>query len=277
VAGVITGGQVLVLHGDAGVGKSALLGYLAGQVRGWRVISAVGVESEMELAYSGLQQLCAPVSDLMTQLPAPQHQALAAVFAPGTTSAPDRFLVGLATLTLLAEAARRQPLFCTVDDAQWLDRASAQVLAFVVRRLRSERIALIFAARTGLPDGVLAGLPTLAIGGLDDRDARALLLGSVHGPLDPAVCDRIISESRGNPLALLELARTRSPADLAGGFGSPGMQPIADKIEQSYSRRLRSLPADTRMLLLAAAAEPLGDPVLLSGALRVLGIDPTRG
>jgi DNA-binding CsgD family transcriptional regulator len=274
VADVVTAGRVLVLRGDAGVGKSALLRYLSSQVIGWRVISAVGVESEMELAYSGLHQLCAPVLDLREHLPTPQREALAAVFGLSAPAAPDPFLVGLATLTLLAEAAARQPLICIVDDAQWLDRASAQGLAFVARRLRAERIALVCAARRGMADEVLAGLPTLEIRGLDDSDARALLLENLHGPLDGAVCDRIIAESHGNPLALLELPRTRSMADLAGGYGLPDVRPIADKIEQSYARRVLSLPPDTRMLLLAAAAEPLGDPLLLQRSLCLLGVDP---
>ena len=188
------------------------------------------------------------------------------MFGLSAGPAPDRFLVGLATLTLLAEAAEQQPLVCIVDDAQWLDQASAQILAFVARRLLAERVALVCAARTGIGDDVLAGLPALSVGGLGDSDARALLLGNVHGPLDAAVCDQIVAESHGNPLALLELPRTWRRADLAGGFGLPGSQPVAGKIEQSYVRRLQLLPPDTQLLVLAAAAEPLGDPVLLHRA-----------
>jgi DNA-binding CsgD family transcriptional regulator len=266
--------RVLVLRGDAGVGKSVLLEYLSEHVGDWRVLSAVGVESEMELAYSGLHQLCSPVLDLLERVPAPQRDALATVFGLSPGAPPDRFLVGLATLTLLAEAAEQHPLICVVDDAQWLDLASAQVLAFVARRLLAERIALVCAARTDSGEEVLAGLPELSIGELGNDDARTLLLGSVYGPLDAAVCDQIITESHGNPLALLELPRTWSIADLAGGFGLPEGRPIADKIEESYLRRLRSLPSDTQLLLLAAAAEPLGDPVLLYRALQALGVDP---
>jgi DNA-binding CsgD family transcriptional regulator len=274
LADVLAGAsRVVVLRGEAGVGKSALLGYLSDQVTGWRVARAVGVESEMELAYAGLHQLCAPMLDRLERLPVPQRDALATVFGLRAGPAPDRFLVGLATLTLLAEVAEHQPLVCIVEDAQWLDQASAQLLGFVARRLLAERIALVGAARTGIGDNVLAGLPELPIRGLGDSDARALLLEHVYGPLDAAVCDQIVSESRGNPLALLELPRTWNAAALAGGFGLPGSQPVAGKIEQSYARRLRQLPADTRLLVLAAAAEPLGDPVLFHRAAATLGLD----
>src|SRR6516164_2806099 len=280
VADVLAGAShVLVLRGEAGVGKSALLGYLsnrvageAGRAGGWRVVSALGVESEMELAYSGLQQLCAPLLDHLDELPSPQRDALATVFGLSAGPAPDRFLVGLATLTLVAQAAEQQPLACLVDDAQWLDGASAQLLGFVARRLLAERVALVCAARTGIGDSVLAGLPALEIRGLSDGDARPLLLGHVHGPLDAAVTEQIIAESHGNPLALLELPRTWTAADLAGGFGLPAGQPVAGKIEHSYVQRLRLLPADTQLLVLTAAAEPLGDPVLLRRAAHALGI-----
>ena len=249
VADVLAGGsRVLVLRGEAGVGKSALLGYLSDQVAGeagstggWRVASAVGVESEMELAYSGLHQLCAPLLDHLDELPAPQRDALATVFGLSAGLAPDRFLVGLAALTLVAQAAEQQPLACIIDDAQWLDGASAQLLGFVARRLLAERVALVCAARAGIGDGVLAGLPALEIGGLGEGDARPLLLRSVHGPIDAAVTDRIIAESRGNPLALLELPRTWQAAGLAGGFGLPAGQPVAGKVEHSYVQRLRVL------------------------------------
>ena len=264
--------RVIVLRGEAGVGKSALLGHLSDRAGGWRVARAVGVESEIELAHSGLHQLCAPMLDHLDRLPAPQRDALATVFGRSTGPPPDRFLVGLATLTLLAEVAEQQPLVCIVDDAQWLDHASVQILAFVARRLLAERVAIVCAARTGAGDEVLAGLPELSLQGLGDADARALLLDNVRGPLDAAVCDQIITESRGNPLALLELPRTWKVADLAGGFGLPGGQPATSKIEQSYARRVLQLPADTRMLVLAAAAEPLGDPVLLYRAAETLGL-----
>jgi DNA-binding CsgD family transcriptional regulator len=255
------------------VGKSALLGYLSGRVAGWHVARAAGVESEMELAYAGLHQLCAPMLDHLDRLPAPQRDALATVFGRSAAPAPDRFLVGLATLTLFAEVAEQQPLACIVDDAQWLDHASAQILGFVARRLLAERIAVVCAARTGAGDDVLAGLPVLPVHPLGDSDARALLLASVPGPIDAAVCAQIVTESHGNPLALLELPRTWNVAGLAGGFGLPSSQPVAGRIEQSYVRRLQLLPSDTQLLVLTAAAEPLGDPVLLHRAARTLGID----
>jgi len=231
VADVLAGSsRVLVLRGEAGVGKSALLAYLSGRTVGWQVASAVGVESEMDLAYSGLHQLCAPLLDHLDELPVPQRNALATVFGLSTGPAPDRFLVGLATLTLVAQAAEQQPLACIVDDAQWLDGASAQLLAFVARRLLAERVALVCAARTGTGDGVLAGLPALEIRGLSDGDARPLLLGHVHGPIDAAVTDQIVAESRGNPLALLEFSRSwscRAPGTRSAWPGASGCPPVS--------------------------------------------------
>jgi len=211
--------------------------------------------------------------DRLDRLPIPQREALATVFGLSTGPAPDRFLVGLAALTLLAEIAEEQPLVCVVDDAQWLDRASAQILGFVARRLLAERIALVCATRTGMGEEVLAGLPELSVHGLGDSDARALLLENVYGPLDAAVCDQVVTESHGNPLALLEFPRSWRAADLAGGCGLPDSQPVVSKIEQSYVRRLRVLPSETQLLVLAAAAEPLGDPLLLHRAAETLGVD----
>jgi DNA-binding CsgD family transcriptional regulator len=265
--------RVIVVRGEAGIGKSALLGHVLEKVAGWHVATAVGVESEMELAYSGLHQLCGPMLDHLDRLPTPQREALATVFGQSSGPAPDRFLVGLAALTLFAEIAEEQPLVCIIDDVQWLDRASAQILGFVARRLLAERIALVCATRSDLGDKALAGLPELSVDGLGDSDARALLLENVYGPLDAAVCEQIVTESHGNPLALLELPRSWRAADLAGGFGLPDSQPVVSKIEQSYVRRLRVLPSETQLLLLAAAAEPLGDPLLLHRAAETLGVD----
>ena len=232
--------RVAVLRGEAGAGKSALLDYVSERVAGWHVATAVGVESEMELAYSGLHQLCSPMLDRPRPAARPAARRAATVFGRDTGPAPDRFLVGLATLTLLAEVAEQQPLVCIVDDAQWLDDASAQILGFVARRLLAERIALVCAARTGIGDEVLAGLPELSIDGLGDSDARALLLENVHGPLDAAVCEQIIKESHGNPLALLELPRTWNTAELAGGFGFPGTSPGR---QQDRTELRRATPA----------------------------------
>jgi DNA-binding CsgD family transcriptional regulator len=267
VSDVIGGAsRALVLSGEPGVGKTALLSYLSQQVAGWQVLTTAGVESEMELPYSGLQQLCAPLLDDLDQLPDPQRDALATVFGVGAAPAPDRFMIGLGTLTLLAQAAERAALICVVDDAQWLDPASAQIIAFVSRRLLAERIALICAARTGSGEDVLGGLPVLTIEGLDDSHARPLLLDNLHGPLDAAVIDQIVAESRGNPLALLELPRAWRETDLAGGFSLPG------KIERSYLRRLEELPADAQLLTLIAAADPVGDAGLIHRAAGALGL-----
>ena len=246
--------RVMVLRGDAGVGKSALLAYVSDRAADWRVATAVGVESEMELAYSGLHQLCGPMLDHLDRLPAPQREALATVFGLSAGPAPDRFLVGLAALTLFAEVAEEQPLICIVDDAQWLDSASAQIIGFVGRRLLAERIALVCSARTDIGNDVLPRLPDLSIDGLEESDARALLLSNVMGPLDAAVCDQIVNESHGNALALLEFPRTWNVATLAGGFGLPETHPVVSKIEQSYARRLGVLPSETQLIVLAAAA-----------------------
>ena len=268
---------VIVLRGEAGGGKSALLDWVTERIDGWHHATAFGVESEMELPYSGLHQLCVPMIDQLPKLPAPQREALATVFGLSAGPAPDRFLVGLATLTLFAEVAERQPLACVIDDAQWLDQASAQILGFVARRLLAERIAIVCAARTGIGDPVLAGLPELQLQGLGDTDARTLLLDHVNGPFDEAICDQIVAESHGNPLALLELPRTWSATELAGGYRLLDSQPVAGKIERSYAKRLLQLPAETQLLVLAAAAEPLGDPILLQRAAGTLGLDLAAG
>jgi DNA-binding CsgD family transcriptional regulator len=264
--------QVLVLRGDAGVGKSALLAYLSANSVGWRVESAAGVESEMELAYSGLHQLCVPMLDRLERLPAPQRDALSTVFGLSAGPRPDTFLVGLATLTLLAEVSEEQPLLCIVEDAQWLDEASAQIVGFVARRLRAERIAILSTARSGSGDHVFAGLPELAIDGLEKSEARALLLEHVTGPLDTEVCDQIVAESHGNPLALIELPRTWNRTSFGGGFGMADALPVTGKIEQSYKQRLLHLPERTQLLVLIAAAEPLGDPALLQRAVEALAL-----
>ena len=212
---------VLVVRGEAGVGKTALLDWAVGSAAGLRVARVAGVESEMELAFAALQQLCAPMLGKLAGLPGPQRDALGVAFGLSSGVAPDRFLVGLAALSLLSEVAEQQPLLCVVDDAQWLDRASAQALAFVARRLLAERVALVFAARE--PGGEFRGLPELLVGGLHDGDARELLSSAFRWPLDERVRDRILAEARGNPLALLELPRgVPDVPGVAGPPGSPG-------------------------------------------------------
>jgi DNA-binding CsgD family transcriptional regulator len=268
----VRGGQsrVLVVSGEPGVGKSALVESAIGSASGFRVMRAVGVESEMELAFAALQQLCAPMLDRLDRLPGPQQHALGVAFGLRAGDAPDRFLVGLAVLSLLAEVAEDQPLLCVVDDAQWLDLASAQALAFVARRLLAESIALVFSTRD--PSDELVGLPRLAVEGLRDGDARALLSATLRVPLDERVQERIVAETRGNPLALLELPRGLTLAELAGGFGLPDAPALSGRIEDSFRRRLTGLSAETQRLLLVAAAEPVGDPVLVWRAAGRLGI-----
>ena len=261
---------MLVVRGEPGVGKSALLDYLAGRAAGCRVVRASGVESEMELAFAGLHQLLTPVLDRAERLPEPQREALRTAFGLSAGPAPERFLVGLAVLGLLSEAAEGQPLICVVDDEQWLDRASVQALGFVARRLAADPVGLVFAARVPGPE--LAGLPELLVRGLGEEDARALLDSALPWPVDERVRDLIVAETRGNPLALLELPRGLAPAELAGGFGLPAAVSLPGRIEESFRRQLDGVPPETRRLLQLAAADPSGDPLLVWRAAERLGI-----
>jgi DNA-binding CsgD family transcriptional regulator/tetratricopeptide (TPR) repeat protein len=262
----------LVVRGEAGIGKTALLEYMIGSASDLTVVRATGVESEMELAYASLHQLCAPMLDRLGVLPAPQRRALEIVFGLADGAAPDRFLVGLGVLSLLSHVADRRALLCVVDDAQWLDQVSALTLAFVARRLLADPIGLVFATReAGEP---LAHLPELEILGLGDDEARSLLGSAVRNVLDDRIRDRLIAETRGNPLALLELPRGLTATQLAGGFGILGAEAVPGRIEESFARRFESLPVDARQLLLLAAAEPVGDPLLLWRAAERLGIEP---
>jgi hypothetical protein len=226
----------------------------------------------MELAFAGLHQICAPFLDRLDRLPAPQNEALGTAFGLRASDPPDRFLVGLAVLSLLAEVAEEQPLVCIVDDAQWLDRASAQVLGFVARRLAVEAVVLVFALREPSQDRDLMRLPELPVGALRDADARALLASAIPGRMDEAVRDRIIAEAQGIPLALLELPRGWTREAFAGGFGMPDGVSVSDRIEESFRRRLAPLPVQTRLLMVVAAADPTGDPDLVSNAAERLGI-----
>ena len=262
--------RALVVHGEPGTGKTALLEYLSGRAAGCRVADVAGVQSEMELAFAALHQLCTPLLDGIEVLPAPQREALQITFGLRPGSAPDRFLVGLAVLGLLSEAAGERPLLCLVDDTQWLDRTSAQVLAFVARRLGAESLGLVFGARVVGAD--LAGLPELVVGGLAEADAGALLDAVLTGPIDARVRDLIVAETGGNPLALLELPWGLTAAELAGGFGLPGALRLPGSVDESFRRRVEALPAETRRLLMVAAADPTGDPVLVWRAAGRLGI-----
>jgi hypothetical protein len=264
---------VLVMRGEAGIGKTALMRYCARQAAGCRVVRIAGVQSELEMPFAAVHQLCAPMLDDMAALPKPQQQALRVAFGLVEGNAPDRFLVGLAVLSLLAEVAAERPLVCLIDDAQWLDESSRQVLGFVGRRLLAEAVLLLFAVREVGDEQLLPFLPALTIEGLTAEDARALLTAAVSGHLDELVRDRIVAETRGNPLALLELPRKMSPAELAGGFGAPPLASIrSGDVEDHYLQRVRALPEPTRRLLLLAAADPTGDATLLWRAAQALGV-----
>src|SRR5690348_11508285 len=264
--------SVLVMRGEPGVGKTALLEYAIESAAGLHVARVAGVESEMELAFASLQQLCAPMLDKLEGLPDPQSEALSVAFGLNAGAAPDRFLVGLAALSLLSEVAEQQPLLCVIDDAQWLDRASAQALAFAARRLLAEPVALVVATRE--PGEEFRGLPELLVGGLREGDAQKLLSSVIRGPLDERVRDRILAETRGNPLALLELPRGMPDVPGVPSVSNfPGISGLPGRIEDSFRGRLEVLPAATRRLMLVAAAEPAGEPALVWRAAERLGIE----
>jgi DNA-binding CsgD family transcriptional regulator len=275
LGGVRTGqSRAVVVRGEAGIGKTALLDHLAGSAAGFRVARAAGVESEMELPYAGLHQLCGPFTDRIESLPGPQSDALGTAFGLRDGDAPNGFLVGLAVLGLLSDAAEESPLLWIVDDAQWLDAASSQTLSFVARRLGVESVGIVVALRDAAGDYPFDDLDDLVVGALGEGEARVLLESVLTGPLDDRVRDRLIAESRGNPLALLELPRGFTPAEMAGGFGLPHATSLTRRIEESFRRRLAPLPASTRMLLLVGSADPAGDPVLVWRAAGALGVEP---
>ncbi|HEX7716047.1 MAG TPA: AAA family ATPase, partial [Marmoricola sp.] len=265
--------EVLVVRGEAGIGKTALLDHLVRHSAGCRVLRAAGVESEMELAFGGLHQLCAPLLERIDQLPAPQRAAMSTAFGLSAGEPPDRFMVGMAVLNLLADAAADRPLLCIVDDVQWFDQVSAQTLAFVARRVLVEPLGFVFTVREPSQERELVGLPELVVTGLGRQDSLQLLRSAIPGPLDQRVRDRILAETRGNPLALLELPHGLSSGEIAGGFGVPDPPTLATRIERGFLRRLHELPEPTQKLLLAAAAEPLGDVTLLWRAAQLLHIE----
>ena len=265
-------GRSLVLGGEAGIGKTALLEYLVASVSDLTVVRAVGVESEMELGFASLHQACAPLLDRLERLPVPQRQALEIVFGLSAGAAPDRFLVALGVLSLFSEVAEERPLLCVVDDAQWLDQASALTLAFVARRLLADPVGIVFASREA--SEALVDIRRLEVRGVRTGDAQTLLESALRFKIDERVRDRIVAETRGNPLALLELPRGLTATQLAGGFGLTEAQALSGRIEDSFVRRLSTLSYDARRLLLAAAAEPVGDPFLLRRAAERLGLDP---
>ncbi|WP_447035494.1 ATP-binding protein [Streptomyces sp. DSM 118878] len=270
--------RVLVLRGEPGVGKSRLLEYVTARAQGFRVARVTSVQSEMELPYAGLHQMCASLTDRLDRLPAVQRDAVSGALGMKSERAPDSFLVALGVLGLLSEVARDRPLLCVVDDAQWLDRASMRALAFTARRLQAESVAIVLAARTpdeetpGVPE--LVGLPELLVKGLSEPEADALLRSVLPGPWDERVLRRVLAESRGNPLALLELSKTSMPGASADGFGLPSTRPVRERIRKTYVNRIAGLPKETRAFLLAAAVDPTGEPALLWLAARELRIDP---
>jgi DNA-binding CsgD family transcriptional regulator len=263
---------VLIVRGEPGIGKSVLLEHVARQAHGFRIARVAGVESEMELAYAALQQLCRPFCDCVPDLPEPQRDALNSAFGLSAGPPRDRYLVGLAVLQLMATFADEHPLLCLIDDAQWLDRVSVQTIAFVARRLLAEPILFVVAVRDSADNRDWSGLPELGLRGLDDVDAAALFDSVVMRPTDPRVRDRIVAESRGNPLALLELPRAWTTAELVEGVDVLGAGQLTGSLEEGFAQRLRLLPTDTRRLLALAAAEPLGDPALLWRAAEQLGL-----
>jgi DNA-binding CsgD family transcriptional regulator len=263
---------VLVIRGEAGVGKTALICHAAGRASGFRVAEVCGIEAERELPFAALHQLLGSCLDGIGALPEPQRDALRVALGSSAGPAPDRFLVGLAALTLMAEVAEEQPLLCIVDDLQWVDEATGQVLGFVARRVLAESVAIVFGLREPSDRREVAGLPELRLEGLAPDEARALLADVVPGRLDDRVAERIIAETSGNPLALLELPRGMDAAELAAGFGAPGPRPEA--IDDCFRSRLDRLPADTRLLVRLAAADPVGDALLVWRAAERLGLDP---
>ena len=263
---------MLVVRGEAGIGKTALLQHLVDAAWGCRVVHATGVESEMELPFAGLHQLCATMLRGLDSLPGPQRDAASTAFGLTAGTPPDRLLIGLAILNLLAAASEDTPLLCVIDDAQWLDRESAQTLAFVARRILADRLGIVFATRE--PGAELAEFPELIVKGLSKGDAQTLLSAIHHIPLDERVRSRIVAETHGNPLALVEWSRGLTPAELAGGLGLPPLLSLSGQIEEHFRRRLAELPEPTQRFLTVAAAEPTGDPIIVWRAAAALGIDP---
>ena len=264
---------VLVIRGEAGIGKTALLRYAARQAAGFRVAKVAGVEAEMELPFAGIHQLCAPLLDQLDALPQPQRDALCVALGLASGDVPDRFLVGLAVLGLLSAAAEERPLLCLVEDAHWLDDASGLILGFIARRLLAESVAIVVAVREPSARDDFDGLPELLLRGLAEEDARTLLMRAVPGRLDDRVRDRIIAETRGNPLALLDLPGSLSAAELAGGFEPLAGTDLPRHLEDHYRQRVGELPESTQRLLLLAAAEPMGDATLVWRAADGLGIE----
>jgi DNA-binding CsgD family transcriptional regulator len=269
---------VLVLRGEAGIGKTALLEWAVDQANGMRLARVAGVQAEMGMGFAGLHQLLIPLLGGLEQLPGPQQQALGSAFGLVAGPPPDRFLVGLAALTLLTDAAAGRPVLCLVDDAQWLDQVSVEVLGFIARRLYADRVGVLFTVREGEGQAAaLAGLPELMLGGLDREVAGELLAVTAAAPVDGRVSAQVVAGVAGNPLALVELAAELTPAELSGAVPLGWPLRFGGRLEELYLARVRALPGDTRTLLLVAAADPTGDPVLVARAAGQLGAGPEAG
>ena len=265
--------SALVIRGEAGVGKTALLDYVAERASDCRVARVSGVESESEFGFAGLLQLLAgPMLDQLEDLGRPQRDALKRAFGLLDGPSPEPFLVSLAGLNLLSQVAERQPLICLVDDVQWLDRESVSALSFITRRLAAEPIAMLFGLREPSTEQELDSVPELLLDGLSDADARLLLDAAIPGGLDAMVRERIVTETRGNPLAMLELPRGVPTAEFAGGFGLPDTRELTGRIEHNFSRRVQALPPETQRVLLLAAAEAIGDSGVIRHAAEQMGV-----
>ena len=254
-------GGAIVVHGEPGIGKTALLDHAVNSAHEFTVLRTVGNEAEMELPFASLQDFFSPAVSAIPQLPQPQRRAIEVVFGRRDGEAPDRLLVGLGLLNLLSELSTQRPVVCVVDDTQWLDASSAQAISFAARHISKDAVAFVFGARRLTEE--VRGLPELMIAGLADLDARELLATVLPDRLDDRVVDRLVAETHGNPLALLEMPRGLTPSQLAGGFGLPVSVSLAGQIEESYRRRLARLSLDSRRLLLVVAADPTGDPGLI--------------
>jgi hypothetical protein len=262
--------QILVLRGEPGIGKTALLDYAVASARGFNEIRATGSESESALPFAALHQVCTPILDKLDRLPEPQQDALRITFGVTTGDVPDRLLIGLATSSLFSEASAEQHLLCVIDNEHLLDQPSAQALAFVARRLRTDPVAMIFATTAASPE--LEGLPELALTGLRDDDARALLACALRAPLDEQVLERVVAETQGNPRTLLDLPKAMSPAELAGGFGVPTASGLSTNTEKGFRGQFDALPPDSQLLSLVAAAESTGDAITVWRAAERMGI-----
>jgi hypothetical protein len=272
-------GGALVLRGEAGAGKTALLRRAEQAADGMRIVRVAGVRPETELSFAAVHQLLVPFLDSVRGLPGPQREALSSAFGLAAGPPPDQLLAGIGVMATMASVAEKQPVLCLIDDAQWLDRASADVLGFVARRLSADAIAILFAVRDHENDGVeaLTGLPELRLAGLPDDAAHQLLMSVAGQPLDYSVGRQVVAGTAGNPLALTEVGHHLSAAERSGALPLPEPLHLGARLEALLYERVRSLPASARMLLLLAAAEPAAEPGLLWKSAELLGVSQEEG